>query len=442
MIAKDKPIEAGDFNNDLVGIKEETEPRINTETVPAAAQYNYYATLIESRTGDHVLYTTSNIQDSGGVVSNSEESGPSKDLVKVSDFRNSIATKAPSSHNHSLSDVREFAGWSITQNSSKDIVFKVRSPKSWTEVLESKFDTTSVLDICYGNGKFVAVGSSGKMAYSTDAVSWTEVVESKFGTSTIYGVCYGNGKFVAVGDSGKIAYSIDGIDWIEVTDSTFGSNTTIYSICYGNGKFVAGGGYLSSIGLNDYIPNGRVAYSIDGVTWTSIDSSPFRSCYIYSICYGNGKYIAAGGRPSTTIEGTTVGASGKMVYSTDGTTWTAVTNPHFETSQIRSICYGNGKFVAGGESGKMAHSEVGTGWTEVVESKFGTSTIYGVCHGNGKFVAVGQGGKVAYSSDGIRWTEVTVSAFGDRNIRSVCYGNGKFVAVGAGGKITYSKVFH
>ena len=401
MIAKDKPIEADDFNNDLVGIKEETEPRINTETIPATAQYNYYATLIESRTGDHVLYTTSNIQDSGGVVSNSEESGPSKDLVTVSDFKNSIATKASSSHSHSLSDVKEFAGWSITQNSSKDIVFKVRSPKSWTEVLESKFDTTGVLDICYGNGKYVAVGSSGKMAYSTDAVSWTEVVESKFGTSTINGVCYGNGRFVAVGASGKMAYSIDGIDWIEVTDSTFGSNTTIYSICYGNGKFVAGGGYLSSIGLNDYIPNGRVAYSIDGVTWTSIDSSPFRSCYIYSICYGNGKYIAVGGRPSTTIEGTTVGASGKMVYSTDGTTWTAVTNPHFETSQIRSICYGNGKFVA-----------------------------------------VGDDGKVAYSSDGIDWTAVTVSAFGDRNIYGVCYGNGKFVAVGAGGKIAYSKVFH
>ena len=37
MIAKDKPIEADDFNNDLVGIKEETEPHINTETEPEKA---------------------------------------------------------------------------------------------------------------------------------------------------------------------------------------------------------------------------------------------------------------------------------------------------------------------------------------------------------------------------------------------------------------------
>ena len=55
MIAKDKPIEAADFNNDLVGIKEETKPRINTETEPAEAQYNYYDTLNESGAVNQVL---------------------------------------------------------------------------------------------------------------------------------------------------------------------------------------------------------------------------------------------------------------------------------------------------------------------------------------------------------------------------------------------------
>ena len=207
MIAKDKPIEAADFNNDLVGIKEETEPRINIETEPVGAQYNYYATLIESRTGSQVLYTTSNIQDSGGVVSNSEESGPTKDLVKVSDFRNSIATKAPSSHNHSLSDVREFAGWSITQNSSKDIVFKVRSPKDWTAVTTSAFGSHFIESICYGNGKFVAVGNDGKIARSSNGVSWTPVTDHRFGSSSIQCVCYGDGKLVAGNNGGKISYT-------------------------------------------------------------------------------------------------------------------------------------------------------------------------------------------------------------------------------------------
>ena len=442
MIAKDKPIEASDLDNSLISIDDIVTRRTNTETIPAEAQYDYYATLIRSRTGNQVLYTTSNIQDSGGVVSNSEESGPTKDLVRVSDFKNSIATKAPSSHSHSLSDVREFAGWSITQNSSKDIVFDVYSPTTWIAVSDSKFGSTHINSICYGNGKFVAVGNDGKIAYSSDGITWTAVSDSKFETSHIYGICYGNGKFVAVGASGKIAYSSDGVNWTKVSDSTFGSNTTIYSICYGNGKFVAGGGFLSSVGLNGYMPNGRAAYSIDGVTWTSIDSSPFKSCYIYSICYGNGKYIAVGGRPSTTIEGTTVGDSGKMVYSTDGTTWTVVTNPHFETSQIRSTCYGNGRFVAVGQGGKIAYSNVGTGWIAVSDSKVGASTISGVTYGNGKYVTVGWDGEITYSSDAINWTLVSDSKFGTSAIYGVCYGNGKYVVVGSGGKIAYSEVFH
>ncbi|MDR2951714.1 MAG: cell wall-binding protein, partial [Treponema sp.] len=59
-----------------------------------------------------------------------------------------------------------------------------------------------------------------------------------------------NGKFVAVGDSGKIAYSADGIDWSIVQDSTFGTSmNNINAIAYGNGKFIAGG------------TSGKMAYS-------------------------------------------------------------------------------------------------------------------------------------------------------------------------------------
>ncbi|MDR2701700.1 MAG: hypothetical protein LBB72_04650 [Spirochaetaceae bacterium] len=47
------------------------------------------------------------------------------------------------------------------------------------------------------------------MAYSTDGINWTAVNNSAFGTSMIFGITYGNGKFVAVGYSGKIAYMID-----------------------------------------------------------------------------------------------------------------------------------------------------------------------------------------------------------------------------------------
>ena len=51
----------------------------------------------------------------------------------------------------------------------------------------------------------MAVGASGKVAYSSDGISWTAVTVSA--SDTFYDVCYGNGKFVAVGTDGKIAYS-------------------------------------------------------------------------------------------------------------------------------------------------------------------------------------------------------------------------------------------
>ena len=53
--------------------------------------------------------------------------------------------------------------------------------------------------------------------------------------------------------------------------------------------------------------------------------------------------------------------NGKGAYSTDGITWTAISDMKFGTDNIYSIIYGNGKLVAGGgynfpASGKGAYS--------------------------------------------------------------------------------------
>ena len=117
------------------------------------------------------------------------------------------------------------------------------NPKVWYKLDNTinPFDSSSIIfSICYGNEKFVAVGYSGNMAYSTDGITWTSVADSTFGSSYIRSICYGNGKFVAGGDGGKMAYSTDGVNWTAVMKSAFGKSS-IYSICYGNGKFVAVG---------------------------------------------------------------------------------------------------------------------------------------------------------------------------------------------------------
>ena len=282
----------------------------------------------------------------------------------------------------------------------------------------------------------VTVSAEGYKSKTSSAVTvtlptWTAVADSTFGTSSISAIAYGNGMYVAVGTVGKMATSTDGITWTAVTttlfDNIIGGTTVksvIYAIAYGNGKFVAGGQF------------GKMAVSIDGTTWTAVTDSTFT---IYSIVYDNGKFVAGGN-------------NGKMATSTDGTTWTAVADSTFGTSTINAIAYANGKFVAGGTDGKMATSTNGETWTAVADSTFGTEsysdTINAIAYGNGKYVAVGTDGKMAISTDGITWkavtnmswasTVVTQSVFGySDTIYAIAYGNGKFVAGGSGGKMAY-----
>ena len=317
------------------------------------------------------------------------------------------------------------------------------------------FGANAVKGIAWnGSDKFVAVGGGGTIArWNGTDPNWTRVVSdnitslevSVFGD--INGIAYGGGKFVAVGNAGKIAYSTDGgVNWTLIytgnggeNNSGFGTNTNVHinGIAWnGSDKFVAVG------------TSGRMATSPNGTDWTPILSANNKftdgttGISIYGIAYGNGKWVAVGG-------------SGRIAHW-DGSAenWTAVTpgtssdlgNSKFGTSNIRGIAYGgtgaNAKFVAVGEGGKMAYSTDGTTWAAVTNSTFDTSHIYGIAWGNNMFVAVGQSGKMAYSADGISWTGIsaTESKFGSSSniIYGITYGGNKFVAVGQSGKMAYS----
>ena len=275
--------------------------------------------------------------------------------------------------------------------------------ETWTDVSDSKFGVSAIYAIAYGNGMFVAGGDTGTMATSTDGATWTAVTytsstfwryfdtsSSTGKTASIYAIAYGNGKFVAVGSGGQMAYSTDGATWTAITgmNSPFGTDISIYGIAYGGGTFVAVG------------TSGKMATSSDGVTWTAISgaNSTFSVTQINAIAYGSagnagGKFVA-------------VGNYGRMATSTNGASWTSVssTNSTFGSasnqSNIYGIAYGNGMFVAGGEYGKMAYSTDGATWTAVSVSTFPNNysgDINAIVYGNNKFVAVGSGGKMAYA---------------------------------------------
>ena len=267
--------------------------------------------------------------------------------------------------------------------------------------------------ITYGNGKYVAVGDNGNIAYSTDGNSWTL---KTVGSTNFYGdkttwnlVVYGSNIFVAIGmledsSTGKnsyIAYSSDGIDWsVKLTwkGSDF-SNTQWDSVCFGNGKFVVLG--------SDNISNKRIAYSTNGIDWTTIRMSNFDdgAC---DICYGSGKFVVAG-----LLE---------MFYSTDAINYATVhvDPPRLDSSTAiwRSTCYANGKFFAyyprtAGSGPFIASSINGVDWEiQNFEINVRVNDIHHVEYYNDIFVGIipdpdsGYRSFIIMSFDGIYWKVV------------------------------------
>ena len=115
-----------------------------------------------------------------------------------------------------------------------------------------KFSSTPINAITYGNGKFVAVGNSGKGAYSPDGINWTAISDMKNEGSNLLAITYSNGIFVAVGAFGRGVYSTDGVTWLAIDDTT--TLSTINTITYGQNKLM--------MGLSD----GKVLYSLNLVS--------------------------------------------------------------------------------------------------------------------------------------------------------------------------------
>ena len=224
----------------------------------------------------------------------------------------------------------------------------------WTAVANSLF-AYYINTVAYGNGvnRFVAGGTDGKMAYSDDGVTWTAVADSTVWqynnslgypeTASINAIAYGNGKFVAVGSEGKMAYSTDGENWTAVTNNTIWQYTwaemphmaNITGIAYGNGKWVAGSNYHER----------NIAYSANGENWTAVSSDDSTiEIPLNTIASGGGRFVASSG--------------GSIAYSTNGINWTYVDlSSILGNNFIYAVAYdGNYAFIVAGSEGKMAYA--------------------------------------------------------------------------------------
>ncbi|GMO41212.1 MAG: hypothetical protein Ta2B_20990 [Termitinemataceae bacterium] len=268
--------------------------------------------------------------------------------------------------------------------------------------------------VAFGDGgavKFVAVGDSGRAAYSYDAIKWysyttdgtTHNKMAGFASGNINGIAYGGTYFIAVGENGNAAHSGDGITWedIHIIDTLF-ANTTINAICFGDGKFY--------IAAND----GWIGYTADnGSTWHVTNhggTAPFWGSNpdnnLISICYGgpteDGKvkigvlcYSGRGMAVTDDFEGSMSNGS-LWDPDLDKTGWDLSNKP------LRGIAWGDHYYVAGGVDAHI-------GWwpdTDRLNDRFWRYLSYrqfrgreitGIYALNGRFFVSSIGGKIAYS---------------------------------------------
>jgi len=274
---------------------------------------------------------------------------------------------------------------------------KLSLDKSWT-VKKSIFGSLPINAITYGNNRFIAVGNEGKMSYSSDGASWTIVKDSGFrlrNKSDTHGlscdditvIAYGNGRFAAggyansiSGRSVKMAYSSDGITWTSVRDNPFsGNGSTIHTIDYGNGRFIAVG--------NGYNGFGRIAYSSDGNVWTTANNAPFNNVHggSYVVTYGNGRFVIVNKN------------TGQVAYSSVGgpqnIMWTAGESNLFTIlgNRVNTITYCYDSFIAIGVNGNQAYSDNVLTWTTLKSNPFGTSSINAITYGRNRCIIAGNG---------------------------------------------------
>ena len=195
-----------------------------------------------------------------------------------------------------------------------------------------------------GAGNLCVVSADAPIYSSNDGTSWTAGTRPSGTYITYLSVAYGSGRFVAVGDNSDSAiWSTDGgSTW---TKATLPQAARWQTVVWTGTRFVASAGsYFSTV-------NSYVAYSTDGSSWTQVTEPEAWSLLAESLVW-NGSYCMI------------LSKAGNKVYkSTDGITWTA--HPATHSPDMVRLAW-NGSIFCGLKYGTAvaATSSDGISWTD------------------------------------------------------------------------------
>jgi hypothetical protein len=259
----------------------------------------------------------------------------------------------------------------------------------------------NIIALGYGRNTFLALSDSGQLNTGTSntssVISWRRE-NNNIGGATPSGIFYINGKFVIPTANGSlmIESNISNIIDIFTTPPT-----------------------PTSLGAQDrpYVVDSEKAL------WRGYQSFNWDEATIehpVASAATNGTIIIA------------VGPQGAGSLSTDGFSWTRISNLKFGESDINSIAFGKGLFVAVGSGSKIAYSSTGSTWTngsglagDMVQVEF--AHFSNPTQADARFIARNTIGQLFYSVDGITWTLVVQSndyEFTQFTIRTDSYARG------------------
>jgi len=271
---------------------------------------------------------------------------------------------------------------------------------NWIGLGNSIF-STQVNSIAYNGYIIIATGQgTNTNAYSYDGINWT--VTSIFNTNA-YGVTWNGTVWIASGSGANtIAYSYTGTNWtgLGTGTGTYGTNGWYNFSNYGIKPIpfiqhpTLALGYTSGSGSG----NVTLAYSPDGITWSSLGNSTFSTQA--NCAFWNGSIWIAGGVD-------VAGTRNTLAYSYDGIQWTGINNVF--TTAVTGIIYNGIGWVAVGTGGgnTVAYSLNGINWGGLNPSSF---TGGGSVFWNGTvFLITGTSGTAYYSIDGAIWNQTSLS---------------------------------
>ncbi len=270
------------------------------------------------------------------------------------------------------------------------ILLRDEETDTWSEQVSGT--TEDLVGISYVSPFFVAMSETGGVFTSPDLITWsTSEPISPPGKITRF---YGG---IALGEFGfftTVLSSSDGLRFEANTVGTAGSGGR--TLAFGGGK------YLATTGMNASVsPNGK-----DWAT-SILPAIP------NATAYGGGKFVAVGRG---------------IYFSTDGLDWETASTSSLGNFFLKSVTFGNGKFIASGLRGFVVTSTDGETWTQVGGEPFTSESIDSLTHNGTAFVGVGDNKIITSIDSGATFT--TPNTAGASGLESVTWGGGSFVAVG------------